>query len=65
LPLALGKEAILNNMTVAIAANLGCLIRRFKPTLNFAENALLNFLSPTSTVTSPGPQKSVHVSEIL
>lgn len=45
LSLALGKEAILNDSIVAIAAHLCCLISRSIPTLCLAKNALLNFLS--------------------
>lgn len=42
---ALGKETVLNGITVAIAANLRCCISRPIPTLDLAENALLNLLS--------------------
>lgn len=51
LPTALGKEAILNDSTVAIVANLCCLVSRSVPALNLAENALLNFLSLIAAVT--------------
>lgn len=45
LPPALEKETVLNDTIVAIDANLCCLISTSVPTLQLAENALLNFLS--------------------
>lgn len=57
LPSALGKEAILHDTSVAIAAHLHCLISISIPTLLFAENALQNFLSSYITVTCTEPQK--------
>lgn len=42
---ALGKETVLNGIIVAIDANLGCCISKPIPTLNLAENGLLNLLS--------------------
>lgn len=56
LPPALGKEAILHDTSVAIAAHLHCLISRFIPTLLFTENALQNFLSSYITITCTGPR---------
>lgn len=65
LPPALGKETILNDTIVAIAANLCYLISTSVPTLNLAENALLNFLSSYIYCNKHRTSKSVSRSQVL
>lgn len=62
---ALGKEAILNDTIVAIAANLCCLISKSISILNLAENALLNLLPSYIYCNAHSTSKSVSRSKIL
>lgn len=65
MPPALGKETILNDAIVAIAAKLCCFISTSIPTLSLAENAPLNFLSSYIYGNMHKTSKSVSRSQVI